>query len=101
MAHASADVHVTFAGQRKFSRSVALVLHWNYRWRQERRAALATVCVAAQDPTLVTRPYRLVRAIRIVANRQRGKLVVETSNHGARIEAAAPHIVHARNLQSG
>ena len=75
-------------------------MHRQKRWLQERRLALPAVRVAGEDGPGVAVPTRHVDAVGIVAQHQRRELGVAPRQCRNGIEATAPEVSHADDLQS-
>src|ERR1700693_6065166 len=65
--HSPADVHIPIPGQFNLARNIALVGHRQQRRWQERRLALAAMCVAGKNPALVASPDGAIRGIGVMA----------------------------------
>jgi len=96
---ASADVERPASIECELARGVSPILDRKKRRRQERSLALATVCVAAQNPAVEAFPPVEIDRVRIVAEGHSGTTRVQRSKRLPRIEATGPQVVHACDLQ--
>src|SRR6478735_5012988 len=99
MPDAAIDVHAAALRQYEFAGSVPPILDRQQRRRQKRRLALAAVCVAAENPTGVVAPARLVCTVGIVAQCDRGSREICYRERLANVEPLGPQIVQTDYLQ--
>src|SRR5262249_5151096 len=105
MANAPADVHVAITSQREFTRSVASIFYRQLRRWQKWRLALSSVSVPGENPARKIFPDRLIRHIRIVAERDGrrvfSRLPGELRQHRNWIKSWAPVVIQSNELEAG
>src|SRR5580704_18532788 len=100
MAQAAVDIQPPAVADVEFAARVAPVSDGQQRRRKEWRLALATVCVAGEDPATAGREVRRIDAVWVVAERERRLVPVDLGDNGLRCKARPPEVVDAHQLQS-
>ena len=100
MTDTSTDVEATTVGQFKLTRGIAAIFHWQKRWGQERRLALAAVRMARQNAAPIAAPARQVASVGVMAEHERGTGEINRLESRLRHKTPSPKIIEADDLQT-